>query len=84
MASSEVVDLVTLLAPIAGEKPAGADLRADASPGSDYHAESVQLVGVIADRFVEVAFAWNAPRHAELAAELVLRFEELDEVPERG
>src|SRR5579875_1559941 len=38
MASPEVLDLAALLAPIPGEKPAGLDLRADSSPGSDYYA----------------------------------------------
>lgn len=38
MASAEVLDFTKLLAPIAGTNPAGADLRADASPSSAYYA----------------------------------------------
>src|SRR5438067_11557949 len=38
MASPEVVDFAKLLAPIPGGSPTGADLRADASPGSPYYA----------------------------------------------
>jgi type VI secretion system protein ImpA len=36
MASPDVIQLEALLAPIAGDKPAGADLRADPNPASDY------------------------------------------------
>jgi type VI secretion system protein ImpA len=38
MASSEVLDFGALLAPIPGDKPTGADLRADPSPTSPYYA----------------------------------------------
>jgi type VI secretion system protein ImpA len=38
MASPAVLDFEKLLAPIAGDNPAGADPRADDSPASDYHA----------------------------------------------
>jgi type VI secretion system protein ImpA len=38
MASPTVLDFAKLLAAIPGENPAGADLRADTSPGSAYHA----------------------------------------------
>lgn len=38
MASPEVLDIAALLAPIPGEKPAGLDLRADSTSGSDYYA----------------------------------------------
>jgi type VI secretion system protein ImpA len=38
MASPEVIDLGKLLAAIPGDNPAGADLRADGSPGSAYYA----------------------------------------------
>src|SRR5947208_13126434 len=38
MPSPEVLDFATLLAPIPGDNPAGADLRADASPSSPYYA----------------------------------------------
>jgi type VI secretion system protein ImpA len=38
MPSDEVLDLSTLLAPIPGDNPAGADLRADSSPSSPYYA----------------------------------------------
>jgi type VI secretion system protein ImpA len=38
MPSPEVLDFKKLLAPILGDNPAGADLRADASPGSAYYA----------------------------------------------
>ncbi|MFL5342358.1 MAG: type VI secretion system protein TssA [Gemmataceae bacterium] len=38
MASPDVLDFAKLLAPIPGDKPAGADLRADTSPTSTYYA----------------------------------------------
>jgi type VI secretion system protein ImpA len=38
MASPDVLDFKTLLAPIPGGKPTGVDLRADPSPGSAYYA----------------------------------------------
>jgi type VI secretion system protein ImpA len=38
MPSPEILDFAKLLAPIAGDHPAGADLRADAGPRSEYHA----------------------------------------------
>src|SRR5262245_65945243 len=38
MPSPEVLDFGKLLAPVPGEKPTGADLRADASPTSPYYA----------------------------------------------
>jgi type VI secretion system protein ImpA len=38
MASPEVLDFAALLAPIPGDNPAGADLRADPSPGAVYYA----------------------------------------------
>ena len=57
---------------------------ADAPPQMHDGSEPSQLVGVVANRLVEIAFARNASRHAELAAELVLCFEELDGVSERG
>jgi type VI secretion system protein ImpA len=37
MASPEIIDLARLLAPIAGESPAGSDIRQDSSPTSHYH-----------------------------------------------
>jgi type VI secretion system protein ImpA len=37
MASADVIHLEALLAPIAGDKPTGIDLRADANPASDYY-----------------------------------------------
>jgi type VI secretion system protein ImpA len=37
MASADVIQLEALLAPVPGDKPAGVDLRADASPTSDYY-----------------------------------------------
>lgn len=36
MATADVIQLEALLAPIAGDKPAGIDLRADANPASEY------------------------------------------------
>jgi len=36
MATPDVIQLEALLAPIAGDKPTGPDLRADANPASDY------------------------------------------------
>ena len=36
MATADVIQLEVLLAPIPGDKPAGADLRADSNPASDY------------------------------------------------
>jgi len=36
MATADVIQLEPLLAPIPGDKPTGADLRADANPASDY------------------------------------------------
>ncbi len=38
MPTAALVDFAELLAPIPGDNPAGVDLRADASPSSDYHA----------------------------------------------
>jgi type VI secretion system protein ImpA len=38
MASPDVLDFAKLLAPIPGDKPAGVDLRTDASPTSPYYA----------------------------------------------
>lgn len=38
MASPDVLDFAKLLAPIAGENPAGIDLRTDSSPSSPYYA----------------------------------------------
>jgi type VI secretion system protein ImpA len=38
MASAEVLDFASLLAPISGENPAGGDIRADVSAGSVYYA----------------------------------------------
>jgi type VI secretion system protein ImpA len=38
MPSPEVLDFAKLLAPINGDKPGGADLRADSSPASPYYA----------------------------------------------
>jgi type VI secretion system protein ImpA len=38
MPSPEILDFDKLLAPLNGEKPTGADLRADSSPGSAYYA----------------------------------------------
>jgi len=37
MASQNVLDVEKLLAPIAGDKPTGVDLRADGNPNSDYY-----------------------------------------------
>jgi type VI secretion system protein ImpA len=37
MASPDVLDFASLLSPIAGDDPAGVDIRADASPGSLYY-----------------------------------------------
>jgi type VI secretion system protein ImpA len=38
MSTPEILDFPKLLAPIPGDNPAGVDLRADARPGSVYHA----------------------------------------------
>ena len=57
---------------------------ADAPPQMHDGAEPSQLVGVVANRLVEIAFARNAARHPELAAEFAVGFEELDRVSERG
>src|SRR5262245_55651179 len=38
MASPDVLDFAKLTAPTPGDKPTGADLRAEAAPGSTYYA----------------------------------------------
>src|SRR5580700_6819462 len=48
------------------------------------NAQTRELVGEVANRFVEVALSRNPSSHSKLAAELALRFEELDAMAERG
>jgi type VI secretion system protein ImpA len=55
MPSNEVLDFARLLASIPGESPGGIDLRADASPVSDYHTiREARKIARAAERLLEV------------------------------
>lgn len=55
MASPEVLEFATLLAPIGGDNPAGEDLRADASPSSPYYAvKDVRTAARAAERQLDI------------------------------
>ena len=56
MPSPDTLDFAKLLAPIPGEKPAGADLRADSAPGSSYYAiKDARNAARAAERRLEAA-----------------------------
>src|SRR5262249_21846480 len=62
MPPAAVLDLAKLLAPIPGDKPTGADLRADASPGSPYYAvKDARTAARTAERQLVVAGDNGAP-----------------------
>src|SRR5580700_937120 len=56
----------------------------DASSEPYVDAQARELVGEVANRLVEIAFAGNAPRHAKLAPELAGGLKEHDAMPEFG
>src|SRR5262249_37850285 len=71
MPSAETLEFAKLLKPIVGEKPTGADLRADSSPGSLYYAvkdartaarnaERLQATGEETDKAAAVPPDWKA------------------------